>query len=268
MMTAGFAKKMHCEAEDIAKAMATERVQRRSVPKWSEKVLAKDGSERTNVVPFQSPYANFDPEVCDTVVLGISPGGNPRNPSTIEATYLANLDKPRGEFNAYLHDTWEHVDAPGKANLQQGVQRVFQTLYDPGDWEQKLRSAASFNVCPLRTGNARHTPKEVWEESVEWCQQVLEHLRPTRIICFAVFNEDGKPAYRSPWHSIDNLYQIENNYRADVNRPCNNFPAFVLAGYARTGALSGCEVIGIPHLSYHHRNKKMYDALREYLAQS
>ena len=256
-----FAKQMHEEAEYIGSDMK-DAMKDASHDDWSPRV-----DDRTNVKPFYSPYANFDPAICDTVVIGVNPGGKPRTPDTVEATYLANLEKPRGEYKAYLDETWAHVDAPGKANLQQGVAKVFQTLYGPGDWERRLCDAASFNVCPIRTGKARHTPKEMWEESVKWCRRVLEHLRPTRIICFAVFNEDGKPAYRSPWHAIDSSFQIERDFSADVIRPLNDSPAFVLAGEVRSGEFSGCEVIGVPHLSYHHRNEKMYDALREYLAQ-
>ena len=256
-----FARKMHCEAEAMATDMA-KAMNAASPNGWSPRVGAG-----TNVKPFYSPYANFDPEVCDTVVIGVNPSGNPRKPDSIEATYLDDLNKPRGEYNAYLDETWARLNEPGIAGLQQGVKAVFRTLYEPATREQKLRNAASFNVCPLRTNESQHIPIAVWKASVNWCRKVLEYLNPKRIICFAVFTPDGKPADRSPWHAIDCKYQIKPDFCADVERARDPFPAFVMAGETRSDAFAGCEVIGVPHLSYHHCNNQVYEALEKYLAQ-
>lgn len=260
-----FARKMQRKANDLALLMETESRRHRGVPNWNSRVPGRDDVTRTNIKPFYSPYANFDPEFCDTAVIGVNPGGNPRQPDTTDATYLTNLDKPRGKYNAYLDETWERAEVVGEAGLQQGVQTVFQTLYAPDEWDDHLRYAASLNVCPLRTCRATHIPIKVWKASVEWCLEVLEFLQPKRLICFAVFAKSGKPARRSPWHTFNHQFQIERKFCANVKRPNDKLPAFVYGGGASNGALAGCEVIGTPHLSYHHGNPLMFNALRDYV---
>ena len=254
-----FAKKMEGKARKFIDRLIDE-------GELAEKLYRDD----RNFKPWYSPRDLIDRAAkegkIDRVLIGVNPAGNPRSHDQTTFDRLwehpINIARP---FNAFLDESWKG-QSPGKEKLQVAVQDVFRALCCDG-WKSLLRNTVCFNVCPIRTDNAQRIPTAAWDASVKWCLEVLECLRPTRIICFAIFDKGGSPARRSPWHAIDREYQIEHKFRADVKRQRNDFPAFVLAGEASIGALSSCEVIGVPHLSYHHCNNKMYDALGEYLAQ-
>ena len=254
MTETGFAVKMERKAREFIDQLI------------EDGVLAEElyGDNR-NFKPWYSPRDLIDQTAkngrVERVLIGVNPGGCPgeRDPTTKERCW----ERPMNDvspFNAYIAERWKGAKR-GEASLQSAVLEVFKALYGT-KCESKLRNTICFNVCPVRTHDASCIPPQLWTKSVQWCLEVLECLNPKRIICFAVFDKNGKPAHRSPWRAINCEYQIERNFCSDVKRWRNDFAAFVLAGYARTGALSDCEVIGVPHLSYHHRNKKMYDALR------
>ena len=252
MIAAGFAEKMERRADSIANAMM------QMSEGWRSEVRG-----RTNVKPWYSARSLIN-ATADVVLLGVNPAGYPNNPPADSdiATYQSNLECQ--DFNAHLDETW-NSSAPGTSPLQMAVRRVFGTLYADDNGDTVIRRTACFNVCPLRTPKARYIPDEIWDESVGWCLDVLEHLKPKRIICFAIFRKDGMPAIKSPWHAIGNSYQIERSYSANVRQVSDTWPAFVLAGQVTAGTLTGCEIIGIPHLSHHRANELMFSALEDYL---
>ena len=258
----GFAEEMEGKAREFILRLINQGA-------FDKKLYEELYRDNRNFKPWYSPRGLIDRGVEGAervgVLIGVNPAGCPAeyDQTTVDRCWEQpiSLDKP---FNAFLDESWEN-QPPGNAKLQVAVQDVFKELYN--DWKNDLRNTVCFNVCPIRTHDAGSIPDPVWDASVKWCLEVLECLKPNRIICFAVFTPDGKPARRSPWHAINRKYQIKPDFCANVKRSRDTFPAFVLACEARKGALSGCEVIGIPHLSYHHGNKKMYDELRQYLAQ-
>ena len=218
----------------------------------------RERNGQCNIKPWYSPYANFEPEACDVVVIGVNPGGNPRRPdNTTGPAYGVNLKKPRGEYNAYLDETWEGKTAPGEGKLQRGVVRLFKTLYGADDWERQLRNAASFNVCPLRTRLAPHIPWVVWNESVPWCREILTYLQPQRIICNSNYRK------RTPWTVVGGSTS-SMGFERNVTRPQDEICAKVQVGTAGLAGLNRCEVIGVPHLSYHYDNDAVFEALGAY----
>ena len=249
---------MEAKAVLIAETMAESSADDSRVPNWSDKAVGVGGEVFSNIKPWYSPYANFEPEMCDVVVIGVNPGGNPKRPdNTTGPMYGMNLNKPRGKYNAYLDETWEGETAAGKGKLQRGVVSLFQALYGADEWERQLRNAASFNVCPLRTRKARHIPWDAWNESLGWCRNILSYLEPERVICLANVGP------RTPWAAVKGPRDNAGFYR-DFGKPGDDYPTVVQAGVAGFAGLNRCEVIGVPHLSYHYDNDAVFEALGAY----
>ena len=240
-----FAKKMHREAEDIASEMETESRRCRSVPIWNARVPAGDGSDRTNVKPFYSPYANFDPETCKVVFIGDNPGGNPKySDTTTGDDYDAFLDRGLGGYSAFLDERWGKEK--GKAPMQDAVQRVFRTLFPGKLWREQLLRAASFNVCPLRTQKASHVPCTVWTRSEQWCNKILDRVKPKLIICCGNGDDFKGNVAKSPWAAMKRNKGFD---QGSIKKWKRN-DVWLKYGEFNTGRLAGASVIGLRHLSY------------------
>ena len=238
-----FAKNMRREANDIAALMVKKSRSCPCVPNWS---VEPDGFEGGNVKPFYSPYANFNPVECQVVFIGINPAGNPRKPdATTGPNYLANLNKPRGKYNAYLDETWESAKVPGEAGLQRGVQKVFQALYPADVWEQQLRNAASLNVCPLRTRDSSHIPCDVWIQSERWCNGILGYLKPKLIICCGHSDNYEGALAKSPWAML----KRQGTFEVLSDQSWKLSGVSLKYGKLKTGSFGWTFVVGLQHLS-------------------
>lgn len=267
-MTTSFARKMEEKAGEIALLMESEsldlhftrgRITR--LPEWHRTV---NGS--TNVKPFYSPYWLFEPrpEGVDRVLIGVNPGGVPQSPKADDVHQYRRFLESSESLNSYLDESWGNHE-PGDANPQVGIANVFKSLFGEDRWEAALRSTATFNVCPLRTSRSLHIPNAVWEASVKWCLEVIMELRPRSILCLAVLDPNYKPAFRSPWHAIEERFRINRTYTEDVTSDeTDGWPALILGGDITGSELRGSKVLGIPHVSHNWDNQKMFSALADY----
>ena len=203
---------------------------------WEAEVVGADGKRRTNIKPWYSPRSAFR-QKGGVVVIGANPAGPPSSPpdDSIRAVYQANLERP--DYNAYLCESWNGKEL-GCHKLQLAVKRVFKLLYG-NEWEQRLRDAACFNVCPLRTRrtNEEFLPSSIWLESKKWSTMVVNKLEPELIICVgdAV---TGKKPIRSAWCAIGPKQTICE---------CVGEKARFRVGYAEIGESHVAKVVGIPH---------------------
>lgn len=231
---------MTCEAKGIAKVMHHER------PSWQPKV-----GERTNVKPWYSSLSTFKPGV-EVVVIGANPAGNPKDPpeDSDVNSYQENLS--RDGFNAYLHESWEDYPV-GKAPLQCAVSIVFQELFGHCKSETRLLNAACFNVCPIRTWNTkeRNLPEQVWQESMKWSKEVLNHLQPSIIICI------GNNKERSSWSAITACRSATETGEVRIK----NSPP-VKCGRFHSPIGENPMVIGLPHLSW-FTSSNLFAAIRD-----
>lgn len=252
-----FAKKMRCEAEDIASEMETESVRCRSVPDWSAKVTAWDGSERSNVKPFYSPYANFYPEACKVVFIGDNPGGDPKvSDTTTGEDYDAFLNEGVGGYSAFLHEGWGDNEI-GQAPMQLAVQSVFRILFGEDRSREQLLHAASFNVCPLRTEFTCHIPCGVWARSEQWCNEILDHLEPDLIICCGYSDDYEGDLAKSPWAMLKR--RRRSGFKELRKATWKIGKVRLKYGKLTTGCLADTSVIGLWHLS---KPKPLQDTIK------
>ena len=218
-----FTDRMENMACGIAKIM--ERTSRRG---WRSRI-----GDRSNVKPWYSSRAAFVPGV-DVVLIGDNPGGSadaPPNDAKIES-YQRDLNRPG--FNAYLDESWDSA-RPGSSKLQRGVRMVFSTLYGgSANGDDALRKSVCFNVCPLRTSDMSQLPPEVLSKSVRWCRELLQHLKPSLIICNGISDS-------SPWAAMGSSLHQRDSERLGRT--------YVRYGIIASGDLQGTKVLGIPHLS-------------------
>ena len=219
---------------------------------WEAEVVGADGKRRTNIKPWYSPRSAFR-QKGGVVVIGANPAGPPSSPpdDSIRAVYQANLERP--DYNAYLCESWNGKEL-GCHKLQLAVKRVFKALYG-NEWEQRLRDAACFNVCPLRTRstNEKFLPSPIWDGSVNWSKLVLDQLRPSTLIL--VGNGVSGP---SPWSALGDMgYKVSEDKRR--RKQVGEF-WYLKFGEIRKGHLKDARVVGLPHLSWY---RSLYDYLRE-----
>lgn len=165
----------------------------------------------SDVKCWYNPRFLFDQQA-QRVLVGINPRDEPESRYGEDHSYLNHAPTPM-PYTEWIDGRW-----PGRgAQHQRKVQRVFRYLYGNGEWERKLRTTPSFNVCPLRTHDAGDIPANVWEASVDWFILVLAYLKPKTIIC-----NSSSTSGRSPWAVInDRLYiadprQLPDQGRADL----------------------------------------------------
>lgn len=243
-----FAQRMEQRALGIADVMAKERPQ-----------LAHLYADGRNIVPWFSAPCMFEGPA-DRVFLATNPGGNPDHftrrlrPGTRDSA--GDMSEGR-RFNRWLDESWgEGKPKPaGEARNQVAVKRAFDALYGDGLGEQVLRDTPCFEVCPLRTYEARDIPYTVWDASVLWCHEVLEYLRPKTII-----SNGNREGVLSAWSAVQRMYGMYGFERLGKRQLFGN--AALKWGRVTSGSLQGTILIGMPHLS-RFGDRRLYNALRE-----
>lgn len=255
-MTTGFAEEMEHKARKFVDRLI------------EDGVLANElyGDNR-NFKPWYSPRDLIDQAAkngrAERVLIGVNPGGCPgeHDPTTKKRCWERPMNAAR-PFNAYIDEKWKGAAKRGEASLQVAVQAVFDALY-PGGSESKLRNTVCFNVCPFRTHDASCIPPKLWTQSVQWCLEVLECLKPNRIICISNIGP------KTPWTAVGGPRKEKACFSRDVRATKMGFPNFVLADKAGRRQLNGCEIISTPHLSWARGAvlENTLSALREYASQ-
>ena len=255
-MATSFARNMERKAHDIAKLMeSASRVDDR-VPIWQREV-----NGRSNVKPFYSPLANLNKDSCRVVLIGDNPGGKPKYPDDTTGTgYEQFLEKPRGEYNAFVHEKWgQHKE--GMAPMQLAVKQVFQVLFGAAVWYKQLLRSASFNVCPLRTLKTDHIPCSVWIRYEAWSNRILDVLEPELVLCCGNSDDYKGNVGKSPWAMLRRRLDFDED---SVQERQRNGIKLKLGTFS-TGPLRGASVVGMWHLSSQTTVKTTIDLLRDNL---
>ena len=168
--------------------------------------------------------------------IGANPGGGPESERADRRLGILTRSYKDSRYNAWLDDT--HWGPYGLVHQRRAVE-VFEMLFGP-QGREVLRSAACFNVVPIRSEDVKKLIEETWRSGVHWVTQVLEHSRPSIIICNG--NDEG----RSAWGVFrDRRFGIEEFEKQPVYGTCS-----LKRGSIARGKLAGAKVIGLPHLSY------------------
>lgn len=211
--------------------------------------------DRRNVRPwFSSPFL-FERSAA-RVFLATNPGGHAESdlkdlrlePGAYDCGESGLRTSPH---NCWLDDVWAGSPVGQDKQRQVPVQRAFEALYG-SQWESILRETPSFEVCPLRSSEVSLLPKRVWDESIDWCHEILEHLSPKFIVT------NGNSERRSPWQAIQQMYRV------DALEPLRVMERVSLkAGRITSGKLKGAMILGMPHLS-RFGGEPLFGALREF----
>jgi len=158
-------------------------------------------------------------------------------------------------YNAFLDDRWgdeSRVFPVGAAPLQGAVRAVFKEMYGDG-WESVLRSTACFNIMPISSrGQADPVVHRHWEAGMRWGIQLLEYLRPKLLVM------NGNGDERSVWSAVNDEFGL----REVAPRVVLENQTFSLkVGEIMSGTLTGCQVIGLPHLSRNRASPSLLRAL-------
>ena len=209
-----------------------------------------------NVVPWFSSACMFE-GAAERVFLATNPGGSPDQypwrlrPGEQQCDQDECADSPG---NRWLDEEWGKP--AGQAHNQVAVKRAFDAMYGDGLGERVLRDTPCFEVCPLRTHRADDIPSAVWDASVPWCQEVLEHLQPKTII-----SNGNREWTLSAWSAVQRMYGFE---RMGERRLFGS--AALKWGRVTSGPLRDAILVGMPHVS-RHRGRPLYNALRELSAE-
>ena len=244
-MTTTFAERMEQRALGVADVMARVRPG-----------LAHLYAGGRNVVPWFSAPCMFE-RTAVRVFLATNPGGNPdAHPWTYSSEgHVCGMNEcADGPRNRWLDEEWGKP--AGQSHNQVAVKRAFDALYGDGLGEQVLRDTPCFEVCPLRTHRAGDIPSAVWDASVPWCQEVLEHLQPKTII-----SNGNREGTLSAWSAVQRMYRFE---RMGERRLFGS--AALKWGRVTSGPLRDAILVGMPHVS-RHRGRPLYRALRELSAE-
>ena len=171
----------------------------------------------------------------ERVFVGINPGGDERSNSQEDIGKGAAYNDP--DFNAWLDERWQSNKPPGEDTHQLSAQRVFKILYGD-EWEKVFRNTPCFNATPFRTPNINRLPKEAWEASIPWFQQVLEHLKPKLIIC------NGNSERRSPWRVLGESYTLGDKDKIHIKGVSS-----IKQGIIQSAPLKNTKILALPHLS-------------------
>lgn len=223
---------MEKQAKEMAINMA-----RSKGTKWPHQLAQR------NTKPWYSPRWMFDPST-NRVLIGTNPGGEPLQPddTTSPKVYEKNLNCPK-RWNAYIDEAWGDSSRPGEAKMQKAVRVIFQKLYGCDPSETALRETACFNACPFRTSGGADIPVDIWRRSACWMLAVLEHVRPTTIICNG--NKTSNRTYRSAWAAL-----ILSGLEVREEEPIPVGDSYEIRfGVVAKGTLKDCRVLGLPHLS-------------------
>lgn len=231
-MTTGFAEEMEAEAR-----------------KFIDELKSDVYRDYRNFKPWYSPRWMFDEmqSVSGRLLIGTNPGGDPSMPDdTTGSNYERFLNSPC-RCNAFLDESW-NCQPKGNSDLQCSVRKVFKSLYGQSDGDFQLRRTACFNVSPIRSKRANDLPKEAWEASVEWFQEVVKQLRPDTIICIG-----SAKSGRSPWVALE----VEQQWCHKISKT-----ARLRFGITRITASHMAKVIAIPHPTGAAFNRdRLYQAL-------
>ena len=233
---------MERKAKHIAEVMERETKKPNCYPKWEAQPLGSGPEKPSNIKPWYNPPDAFRSGV-KRVLIGINPGGNPLMP--YGPNHECRAPKWHGEtFNEWVCAKWRKNGRVIQPH-QQHMLDVFKALYGNDKGKRKLVNTPSSNACPLRTEDPKHVPREVWHESENWCLMLLEHLRPSTIICDGNLTS-GKLPHRSPWSTMlakqsDGSYELEQSERV-----CVGHRKYLKHGIVRGGKFDGAHVIGMP----------------------
>lgn len=240
MTASGFAEEMEREAEAIA-----DRMVQVTDGKWQRQPHQQD-----NLKTWYNPVVMFE-KPRDLVFLGIHPAGNPFDEHAPGGHKCKKPDMHSETYNYWICEDWSH--SRNGSQHQEYVWKAFKNIFGE-DWEETLLHAPSFNVCPIRTSEAKCIPMPIWKASVSWCKKALDRLKPRRIIC-----NGNAEAVRSPWVMLKKEY----NLRDIESEPLGESKRSVKSGTAVRMPLEGTQVLALPHLSRHGGWSSLETALRD-----
>lgn len=167
--------------------------------------------------------------------------------------------------NAYLDERWGDEDSGpfeiGQAPLQISVKGAFEAMYGT-NWKRVLRDTPCFNLIPI-SSNGTTDPEldKIWDDGVDWCIRLIEHLKPKFII---LHGNGQKPIKgRSVWFALASRYSLIQS-SAPIQLKIANYSLF--HGVIQEGILDGVSVLGMPPLSFVKRGKplrRLADGLQE-----
>ena len=236
----GFAEDRQKEAEAIACKMATS-----PNVEWSRQPYKQD-----NLKTWYNPAGKFDKPSC-LVFLGIHPAGDPFDKEAPSKHMCKDKTWHTDTHNYWICEDWSH--SRNGSQHQQYVWKAFKQIIGK-DWKRTLLETPSFNVCPIRTSEAKDIPIPVWNAGVIWCKKVLERIRPDTIIC-----NGNAEAVRSPWAMLKRQYSL-GQFEC---LPLGNSNRSVKRAVLTTGPLQSTKVLALPHLSRHGGWSSLESVLQE-----
>ena len=180
--------------------------------------------------------------------IGANPGGGKqsRKKDRKYGVLSAPYNKHR-QYNAWLDDThWKRKD------LQKNVRKAFRILFGKKRGESVLRSAACFNVVPIRSKDVKELSQVTWDDGVDWCINVMEHVSPRVIVCLGNQKDD-----KSAWSAFAGKKDM-NIHKFKRERVQGKF--YLKRGYIARGKLKGTLLVGLPHLSRMKNMSKLREA--------
>ena len=208
----------------------------RRFEKKATELLEEAEARRESVYGIKPWYcsASFIDSGAKIAFIGANPGGGPQSQEDDKRLGILRQPYNDSRYCAWLDDRhWE-----GDGSLQRRVIEAFEVLFGPRG-RDTLRSAACFNVVPLRTGGVADLSQATWEKGIVWTVEVLEHIKPEVIVC------NGNGAGRSAW----NVFNRRRFVVAELEE-CTVYGTFRLkSGRIASQRLQGARVIGLPHLA-------------------
>ena len=171
----------------------------------------------------------------EVAFIGANPGGGAESEATDRQLGVLNWPYDYDDYCAWLDD--RHWKGSGPSH-QKRAWKAFEILFGQR-WREVLRSAACFEIVPLRSIGVGALSDETWRRGAALAMEVLAHVRPRVIVCNG--NGEGK----SVWGVLrgSNL-GIEKEKKVEV------YGTFRLkVGRIAHGEIAGAEVIGLPHLA-------------------
>ena len=200
------------------------------------------GEEVYGIKPWYSSVSLIE-NGTDIAFIGANPGGGRIDQTNDEQ--LGYLQLPYDEnrqYQAWLDDRhWSDKD------LQRRAIEVFGMFFGSRNrGRDALRSAASFNVVPMRSSGVDKLSRQTWGEGVNWCMDVVANVEPKTIICLG--NGETKSAWSVFKRGMTEVEKrpIYNNFSIKRGR----------ADFSFNNAL----VIGLPHLSRVHGMQQLREA--------
>ena len=181
--------------------------------------------------------------------IGANPGGGQQSEEDDKRLGVLDLPYQDPDYNAWLDDThWEGTGVP-----QTRARETFVILFGSRG-HRVLRSAACFNVLPMRTSGTGSISQPTWNRGASWAVDVLEHVAPEVIVC------NGNGPSKSPWSLFSESHFGIKNLKEE--KLFNNFS--LKQGRIASGKLAGTLVIGLPHISRVAPNPWVRDAASKF----